>query len=145
MYGFQSDAGSAIGLSKPESDSSFQIYSPPYLSIPAPGGGVIPQPTIANAPSTVSWNGTLHIESPDASTIGKVVLVRNPSMTHLTDADQRNVELKITADNGDELSAAVPGSTVLPPGPYMLFIERAVNVGGVTRYVPSVSRPVRIG
>ena len=145
MYGFQSDAGSKIGLSKPENDSTFQIYSPPYLSIPAPGGGVVPRPTITESPSTASWNGTIHIESPDASSIGKVVLVRDPSMTHLTDADQRNVELKVTGNDGDELTAAVPGSNVLPPGPYMLFIERAVNVGGVTRYVPSVSRPVRIG
>ncbi len=144
-YAFQSDLGSALGLSKPESDSSFQIYSPPYLSYPAPGGGVIPQPTISDAPPTAAWDGSLHIESPDAASIGKVVLVRNGAITHLTDADQRNVELKITHTEDGELTAAVPGSSVLPPGPYMLFIERAVNVGGVTRYVPSVSRQVRIG
>jgi hypothetical protein len=47
--------------------------------------------------------------------------------------------------SGDNLTVAVPRATVLPPGPYMLFVERVVRVGGTTRFVPSVSRPVRVG
>lgn len=145
FYAFQSDAGSAAGLSKPEADPTFQIYSPPYLSYPAPGGGTIPQPTILDADKTAMWNKPLNIESHDAASIAKVVLVRDPSVTHLTDGDQRTVELAITKIEGSDITAAVPGPSVLPPGPYMLFIERTVNVGGKTRFVPSVSRPIRIG
>jgi hypothetical protein len=145
MYASQNDAGALLGLSKPEADSTFQIYSPPYLSYPAPGGGTVARPTISEAAPTAKWDGLFRIDTPDAADIGKVVLVRDPSITHLVDADQRTVELEITKTERGEITVAVPGSSVLPPGPYMLFIERAVNIGGTTRYVPSVSRPVRIG
>ncbi|MDQ1695869.1 MAG: hypothetical protein QOJ03_1222 [Frankiaceae bacterium] len=137
-YAFQSDAGSAAGLSKPEADSTFQIYEPPYLHY-----GVA-RPVITDNDRNVSWNGDLTITSHQASSIGKVVLVRNPSQTHLTDGDQRSVELRIKHQEGDSITVAVPGSNVLPAGPYMLFIERAATVGGKTRYVPSVSRQVTI-
>ncbi len=146
LYAYQTDQlADTLGFSKPEADSTFQIYSPPYLRYPAPGGGTVPQPRITAADTTARWGQPLHISSPDAAGIGKVVLVRDPSVTHLEDADQRTVELKISSNQGGAITAAVPGAAVLPPGPYMLFIERGVSVDGHTRYVPSVSRPVRIG
>ncbi|MDQ1706024.1 MAG: hypothetical protein QOF18_2390, partial [Frankiaceae bacterium] len=138
-YAFQSDAGSAAGLSKPEADSTFQIYDPPYLHY-----GVA-RPVITDSDPNVTWNHDLTITSHQAGSIGKVVLVRNPSQTHLTDGDQRTVELRILHQNGDSIKVAVPGSSVLPAGPYMLFIESSATVNGKTRYVPSVSRQVNIG
>ncbi|MBV9368188.1 MAG: DUF1929 domain-containing protein, partial [Frankiales bacterium] len=81
----------------------------------------------------------------DARSIGKVVLVRNPAMTHLTDADQRTVELRITGHSDDAIRVAVPGAAVVPPGPYMLFIERPVTVNGERKWIPSVSRQVFVG
>jgi hypothetical protein len=138
-YAFQSDAGSAAGLSKPEADSSFQIYSPPYLSYG------IPQPVINNISSderNVDSDSDLTITSHDAPSIGKVVLVRNPSQTHLTDGDQRTVELPIVHNNGASIKVHVPGRNVVPPGPYMVFIERAATVNGQTKYIPSVSRQI---
>jgi hypothetical protein len=134
-YSFQTDAGSAAGLSAPESDSSFQIYSPPYLSYG-------PRPKIQDVADRVGNNQSLEIATDGR--VDKVVLVRDPSMTHLTDGDQRNVELRLTSQGGGLVRAFVPGSTVVPPGPYMLFVERAVTVGGATKLVPSVSRPVTV-
>jgi hypothetical protein len=145
MYAYQSDAGSAAGLSRPEADSTFQIYSPPYLSYRSARGKLVARPAIASADPTAVWGAPLHLTSTFADEIGKVVLVRDGSVTHLTDGDQRTVELRITKIDGRRLTLAVPGPTVLPPGPYMLFVERAVRVGGTTRYVPSVARHVRIG
>jgi hypothetical protein len=57
--------------------------------------------------------------------------VRNPSVTHLIDADQRNVELPFSvADNGADLQVALPANhAVLPPGPYMLFVNRKGDNG----------------
>jgi hypothetical protein len=139
-YAFQDDTGhTALGLSSAESDSTFQIYSPPYLSYG-------PRPVITKAKPLVANGGSLKVEAREGDTIGKVVLVRNPAMTHLTDGDQRTVELAITShDAGDEVTAAVPGSSVVPPGPYMLFVEQAVQVNGVTKWVPSVSRQIFVG
>ncbi|HEU5034263.1 MAG TPA: galactose oxidase early set domain-containing protein [Mycobacteriales bacterium] len=140
-YAVQTDAGSAAGLSKPEADSTFQIYSPPYLHYG------VPRPTIDSADNLVRWGGSLDIETADAAGIRKVVLVRNPSMTHLTDADQRSVELQFRLQNngqGNSLVAKVPGSAVLPAGPYMLFIERQARVNGQPKLVPSVSRQVLV-
>jgi hypothetical protein len=137
-YAFQSDSGTAAGLSKPEADSSFQIYSPPYLHY-----GVA-RPVI-RAVAPFAWSGSrLTIRTRDAGSIGKVVLVRNASLTHLTDGDQRVVELRIVRRGDGRLHVVVPGRTVAPPGPYMLFIEKVAKVGGKTKLVPSVSRQVMI-
>jgi hypothetical protein len=138
-YGFQDDTGhDALGLSSAESDSTFQIYSPPYLSYG-------PRPRIDDVQSWTPNNSRLSIESDGARSIGKVVLVRNPAMTHLTDGDQRTVELRITGRDDDEVDVAVPGASVVPPGPYMLFVERPVTVNGAQKWIPSVSRQVFVG
>jgi hypothetical protein len=145
FYTLQTDAGRAAGLSGQEADSTFQIYSPPYLSYRGANGKLVARPTILSSDATATWGRALHVTSTDARQIGKVVLVRNASITHLTDADQRSVELRVLSMSGRQLTLAVPRPSVLPPGPYMLFVERSVRAGGQTRYVPSVARPVRVG
>ena len=139
-YAFQSDAGhDAAGLSSPESDSTFQIYSPPYLFYGAP------RPVISDVKPWTANDSTLDVETPQAAHVAKVVLVRNPSMTHLTDGDQRSVELRIVRRDDGELTVRVPGPAVVPPGPYMLFVETTTDVKGVAKLVPSVSRQVFVG
>jgi hypothetical protein len=39
----------------------------------------------------------------------------------------------------------VPNGNVVPPGPYMLFVERPVTVNGARKWIPSVSRQVFVG
>ncbi|HMC70788.1 MAG TPA: galactose oxidase early set domain-containing protein [Mycobacteriales bacterium] len=134
-YAFQNDtAHSALGFSSAESDSTFQIYSPPYLS-----DG--PRPVIDDIDHRATNGGRLEIETPQARHVTKVVLVRNPSMTHLTDGDQRTVEVPITSRDGDELTVRLPNASVLPTGPYMAFIETTSSSGHL---VPSVSRQVMV-
>ncbi len=117
-------------------DPSFEIYSPPYLFQGS-------RPKIENAPSRVRYGSSLRVKTDVAADeIESVVLVRNPSITHLVDADQRNVELRITKRAGKELSlAAPPDGAVAPPGPYMLFVNRKGDGGPV----PSVSKQVYVG
>ena len=65
------------------------------------------------------------------------VLVRNTALTHLVDGDQRTVELPVVGRSADSVSVRVPGSrSVLPPGPYMLFVNKRTARG----LVPSTAR-----
>jgi len=68
--------------------------------------------------------------------------VRNPAITHLIDGDQRTVELPITSTDGGNVKVSVPANkAVLPPGPYMLFIDKGTDNG----LVPSVAAQVFVG
>jgi hypothetical protein len=123
------------GFSPNERDPSFEIYSPPYLFRGA-------RPQISQAPSTAGYGSTMQIvvDRP-ASEIENVVLVRNPTPTHVTDADQRNVVLRVVARLGNRLTVATPpNGNVAPPGPYMLFVNRKTSQGPV----PSVAKQVTI-
>jgi hypothetical protein len=117
-------------------DPSFEIYSPPYLFAGA-------RPKIEEAPKRIGYGSQIEVEvDGDASDIASVVLVRNPSVTHLIDADQRNVLLRVISRTGNTLRlAAPPSGSVAPPGPYMLFVNRRGSKG----LVPSVSRQTFVG
>jgi hypothetical protein len=115
-------------------DPSFEIYSPPYLF----RGG---RPSIESAGRPRPGRTTRVTVAGDARDIASVVLVRNASTTHVIDADQRSVELKVVARTGHRLTVAVPGShAVLPPGPYLLFVNRKTPKG----LVPSKAEQVTI-
>lgn len=111
-------------------DPTFEIYSPPYLFRG-------PQPKVTSAEPSVRYGGTMKVVTDtDASQIESVVLVRNPSQTHVVDADQRNVELSIVGRRGRELTVErPPDGNVAPPGPYMLFANKRTSQG----LIPSVS------
>jgi hypothetical protein len=75
------------------------------------------------------------------STITKVVLVRNSALTHLTDADQRTVELPIVGRNGSTITVATPpNAAAAPAGPYMLFVDATSSNG----LIPSVAAQVYV-
>lgn len=118
-------------------DASFEIYYPPYLH----HGD---RPEIADADDSVPNAGTLRLRTRDA--VETVVLVRNPSYTHLVDGDQRSVELTFEVLDRpgnalDQIRAVVPGPEVVPPGPYMVFVNERID----GELVPSVSHQVFVG
>jgi len=109
------------GITAPQGrDPSFEIYSPPYLSCPG---------AQTEIQSVRGSGGSLQIDTNvPASQIKSVVSVRYPTVTHIVDADQRNVEMKILSRSGTTIQVQQVGSgNVLPPGPYMLFVNRDVN------------------
>ena len=115
-------------------DPSFEIYKPPYLFRGA-------RPSIASVQKGLAWGRSFTIGSRQAGDIKKVVLSRLPTVTHITDADQRSVELDFKA-SGNKITASVPGNpNVAPPGYYYLFILRD-NGQGLT---PSNARIVKVG
>jgi hypothetical protein len=110
-------------------EKTAEIYSPPYLFKGA-------RPTISAAPSVIAHGRSFSVDTPDAASIEKVVLVRLPSSTHGFVQDQRYVPLTFTRGSGG-LSVEAPASpNLVPPGHYYLFV---LNDKGV----PSVARIVR--
>jgi len=107
-------------------DPTFEIYSPPYLFRG-------PRPEIVRADTSLAFGErTSIVTNVDASRISRVVLVRNPSVTHLVDGDQRTVELRVAARNGRTLLVdPPPNGNVAPPGPYMLFVIEEGSEGPV--------------
>jgi hypothetical protein len=123
------------GFSPNGRDPSFELYSPPYLFRGA-------RPRIVSAPAEPRYGGTMEVvvDRP-ATEIESVVLVRNPSQTHVTDADQRSVVLRVLGRSGNRLTVTTPpNGNVAPPGPYMLFVNRRTDKGPV----PSVAHQVTL-
>jgi hypothetical protein len=122
----------SAGQDKGSYQFTAEIYSPPYLFKG-------PRPQITAAPSAVGYNQRFTISTPDASSIGRVALIRPDSVTHSVNFDQRYVDLQFTDNgNGTLTAASPPGGNYAPPGPYMLFI---VSTSGV----PSVASWLRVG
>jgi hypothetical protein len=111
------------GFTEDFRNPSFEIYNPPYMYWGS-------QPTITSVSSNFARGATVTVATPDASSIASVVLIRNTALTHLVDGDQRTVELPITSRSNGNLQVSVPSSNaVLPPGPYMLFINKRTAKG----------------
>jgi hypothetical protein len=67
-------------------NTSIEIFDPPYLHRGA-------RPTISSVPASLQHEQDFLLESPDAATIDKVVLVRPMAVTHQTDTEQKVLEL----------------------------------------------------
>ena len=130
-YGATHDAIPGVTANN-DRDSSFEVFSPPYLFRGA-------RPKLAYVPSGVAWGSSFSITSPDASAIKQVVLSRLPSAQHITDSDARTIRLNFSQAGSGALTAiAPPNGNVAPPGYYYAFL---INGSGV----PSVARIVKIG
>ncbi|WP_138733744.1 galactose oxidase-like domain-containing protein [Modestobacter excelsi] len=113
-----------------EEQLCLEFYSPPYLFKG-------PRPTITSAPTQMSYASTAVIGTENPSSISSVSLLRCGSCTHSFNADQRFVELTITARSSTDLTVqAPPDGFVAPPGYYMLFLLRGE--------VPSTATFVRL-
>ena len=94
------------------------------------------RPTISNAPASVTWGAGFTIDTPDAPSIGEVVIMRPGAVTHGFDQNQRLVEMVITARGGTTIDVqAPPNGNVAPPGWYLLFILNGSRVPSVGRWI----------
>jgi hypothetical protein len=115
-------------------DSSFEVFSPPYLF----RGG---RPAIATVQRGIEWGSGFTVATSDAADITGVVLSRLPSVQHTIDPDQRTLRLPFTKSAGSVTATAPPSGVVAPPGFYYLFLMKQTSEGPV----PSVARIVRLG
>ena len=112
------------GSNGPTGDSADQerrieVYRPPYCA-------EVNRPVITAAPDRLVYGSTFGVRTPQAADIQRVALIRNGSVTHAFDGDQRYVALEFSHAGGDLLSVtAPPHSAVAPPGFYMLWIVDA--------------------
>jgi hypothetical protein len=102
-------------INEPTDQLNAEIYSPPYLFKGT-------RPTLTSAPAQIGYGGTMTVQTPDASRIASVALIKLGSVTHAFNQDQRYVPLTFAAASGS-LSVQTPANRNLaPPGDYMLFI-----------------------
>jgi hypothetical protein len=133
MYGHRRDQAYGF-FANNEKDSSFEIYSPPYLF----RGD---RPEIARAPAGVAWGSTFDVDMKGSDEVGSIALIRTGSPQHGLDTDIRSIELQFKQD-GNKLSVtAPPDGVIAPPGYYMLFVNKKSPKG----LIPSVAAMVRVG
>jgi hypothetical protein len=118
------------GRAGPAPQFNAEIFSPPYLFKG-------PKPTISSAPSQAGYGSTFFVNSPDASAISSVSLIRLSTATHSFNMDQRFLNLTFQATSGGLNIQAPANANLAPPGPYALFI---LNGNGV----PSVGAVIQL-
>ena len=106
-----------------------EIFSPAYLFQGE-------RPKLELAPGEVRYGSEFAVTASDQVT--KFNLIRNSSVTHSTNLDQRFVRLEFRRDAAGQFTLKTPANANLaPPGYYMLFGLNANNV-------PSVAKILRV-
>jgi hypothetical protein len=105
-----------------------EMYSPWYMTQP--------RPVIQSAPQSVTYGGSLTIQTQQAAGIKWASLIRPGAPTHSMDTDQRLVDLPITTRSATSLTTSVTSNRNLaPPGWYMLFITDNSGVPSMASWV----------
>jgi hypothetical protein len=113
---------------------TFEIYSPPYLFR---GDRPVIRATEVN---NLTKNLEIALDPAHNRDITSVVLMRRTAITHLIDGGQRAVKLDFT-QNGSTVHARMPNdASVLPPGPYLLFVNGDTDKGET----PSVAAEITL-
>jgi hypothetical protein len=138
--------GAAPGGCTVSVENTIEVFSPPYLfnadGTPAERPSIVKidgaTPTPTNSP-TVHHGAIFQIETPEASEIAKVVLLRPMACTHNTDTEQRLVTCTFARTAGAILSAVAPDGmhphAMAPRGYYMLFILNAAGVPSEGKFI----------
>ncbi len=113
-------------------EHSIEIYSPPYLFRGE-------RPVILDCPDEIGYGDGFTLELEPEPAARQVVLMRPEVITHVTNTDQRLLELVIQQDSGGRLQIEGPPSRAHMPQGYCLLF--ALSAEGV----PSQGRFVRLG
>jgi len=96
-----------------------EVFNPPYLFRGS-------RPQISSSPGDIRYRHKFMIESPNASDIDRVTLVRPMAVTHQTDTEQRVIELPFKRLGHNKVRAEAPDGayphSLAPQGYYMLFV-----------------------
>lgn len=112
-----------------EFDQRIEIFTPPYLFQG-------PRPLIEDAPAAAAHGSTF--EAKVNRPIRTARLIRPGSATHMLNTDQRSIALDVSPTRTGGTTLKVPvEKTLVPPGPYLLFV---VDEAGI----PSVGRWIRV-
>lgn len=118
-------------------DTTYEIFSPPYLL--ASDGSLATLPQITSLPGQVHHGNDFAIDTPAPSTIAKVALVRPMAVTHQTDSEQRVVQLTFHVSGATQLTATAPNGwhphAITPRGWYMVFLIDQEGVPSVGQFM----------
>ncbi|MFD0884868.1 galactose oxidase-like domain-containing protein [Streptosporangium algeriense] len=108
-----------------------EIYTPPYLY------NGEPRPAFTDGRQQVRLGGRAGFKTPDAERITKVRFMRPSAVTHVTDVEQRSIEVGFTRVPSGIVVTLPSNPALMPPGWYMMF--------GVTQKgTPSQARWVHV-
>src|SRR4051794_20382813 len=97
-----------------------QVFTPPYLFNKDGSGTLAPRPVIDSAPATATYGAPFQIGTAQATSIGKLALIRPGAVTHSVNMEQRYVPLTFTAGSASLTATGPANANVAPPGMYML-------------------------
>jgi hypothetical protein len=93
-----------------------EVYRPPYCAMTG-------RPQITESPAALIFMAQFELRCPQAGAIRRVAILRNGSVTHAFDSDQRYVGLEFEHAGGDTLIVrAPPHSALAPPGYYTIWV-----------------------
>ncbi|MEM1448040.1 MAG: NPCBM/NEW2 domain-containing protein [Planctomycetota bacterium] len=123
-------------------NTTAEVFTPPYLYGGSTTGQLAPRPVIQTAPDVVAYGAPFTVQMASAAAISRLTLVRLGSAAQGVNTDQRFLELPFTqAGTALDTTAPVDGN-VAPPGAYMLFALDAMGVPSVARIVRfEIARP----
>ena len=107
------------GIDEPTDQLSAEFFSPPYLF---KGSRPVITSVISSVPGQLSYGQQFTVQTPDASRIASVSLIRFGAATHAINMGQRFLPLNFTVGTGSLTVTAPANSNLAPPGNYMLFI-----------------------
>jgi FtsP/CotA-like multicopper oxidase with cupredoxin domain len=120
--------GDQAGMWKSGETTPHERYFPWYFARTRPG--------ITSAPSSAGYGATISVDTPQAPSILRAVLMRPGAVTHGFNMSQRAVVCAITARGATSIHVQMPpDGTVAPPGWYLLFIVDGGRVPSTARWI----------
>ncbi len=104
-----------------------ELYEPPYYSAN--------RPVIISGPTKIGYGNRFEIKTTQTNQITRVVIIRNGSVTHAYNPDQRYIGLQFRRIGGNRLSVTAPPIGVAIPGYYMLFVINERSVPSVAKFI----------
>ena len=114
-----------------------EFFSPPYLFQGA-------RPAVTSAPEVLNYSANFFVATPDAADIAKVSLIRNGSVTHAFNMEQRYVPLSFSTASGGLNITAPADASLAPPGTYMLFLVNWQGVPSIASFVNLPTTPADV-
>ena len=117
-----------------DNEANAEVFSPPYLF----KGD---RPVVTSSPSSITYGESFFVDTPDATSIAAVTLVRLSAVTHSNNMNQRFLRLALSQSPGRLTVTAPSAPAIAPPGHYMLFVLNAAGVPSIARIVGLNSGP----
>ena len=111
-----------------DGEPNAEVFSPPYLFKGA-------RPVVTSSPSSLTYGESFFVDTPDATSIAAVTLVRLSAVTHAINMNQRFLRLAFSQAPGRLTVTAPSVPEIAPPGHYMLFV---LNAAGVPSIAPII-------